>query len=234
MTVVAIHQPQYLPWLPYCAKAASCDIFVYLDNVQYQKNGVQNRNQIKAANGPVWLTVPVRASLDTTIQSTPICNNIPWQKKHLNTIEMAYARAAHKHILGEGLRELIESDWTYLADLNIAITEWIFARLGIECKRIRASELAADGAKDDLVLGICKSVGATTYLSGQGARAYQDPAKFENQGVELSYHVFEEQVYQQCHMAQGFVNHMSALDLLMNVGDSAGDVMRSGNGVNHV
>ena len=49
MTVVAIHQPQYLPWQPYFAKALASDLFVYLDTVQFQKNGVQNRNQVKTA-----------------------------------------------------------------------------------------------------------------------------------------------------------------------------------------
>src|SRR5262249_2175495 len=57
MTTVAIHQPQYLPWAPLLAKAAACDVWVHLDSVPFQKNGVQNRNRIKTPQGPCWLTV---------------------------------------------------------------------------------------------------------------------------------------------------------------------------------
>src|SRR2546430_15000555 len=64
---VAIHQPQYLPWLGYLAKWAAADVFVFLDIVQYEKNGWQNRNRIKTAAGPRWLTVPVHARLGTPI-----------------------------------------------------------------------------------------------------------------------------------------------------------------------
>ena len=47
MTVVAIHQPCYIPWLPFFEKIKKSDIFVFLDDVQYQKNGWQNRNKIR-------------------------------------------------------------------------------------------------------------------------------------------------------------------------------------------
>ena len=57
--IVAIHQPQYLPWLGYFDKMLKADVFCYLDNVQYKKNEWQNRNRIKTAMGWQWLTVPV-------------------------------------------------------------------------------------------------------------------------------------------------------------------------------
>ena len=60
---VAIHQPHYLPWLGYLAKWAAADLFVFLDTVQYEKSGYQNRNRIKTRDGPRWLTVPVHAHL---------------------------------------------------------------------------------------------------------------------------------------------------------------------------
>ena len=47
--IVAIHQPQYLPWLGYFDKMLKADVFCYLDTVQYKKNEWQNRNRIKTA-----------------------------------------------------------------------------------------------------------------------------------------------------------------------------------------
>ena len=35
--IVAIHQPQYLPWLGYFDKMLKADVFCYLDTVQYKK-----------------------------------------------------------------------------------------------------------------------------------------------------------------------------------------------------
>ena len=67
MTALAIHQPHYLPWLGYLAKWAAADVFVFLDTVQYVRNGWQNRNRIKTAAGPRWLTVPVHARLGTPL-----------------------------------------------------------------------------------------------------------------------------------------------------------------------
>ena len=72
MTVVAIHQPHYLPWQPYLAKVLACDVFIYLDSVQYQKNGVQNRNQIKTSQGTKWLTVPVHRTSQQTLHQTMV------------------------------------------------------------------------------------------------------------------------------------------------------------------
>ncbi|MDA8094285.1 MAG: WbqC family protein [Betaproteobacteria bacterium] len=225
MTTVAIHQPQYIPWLPYVAKAAASDIFVYLDNVQYQKNGVQNRNQIKTAQGPAWLTVPVHASLETTIQQTPIDNTQHWRQKHLRSINMAYARAPFKQLIDQGLRALIETEWTYLADLNIALSEWIFKRLGVTCTRVRASELSVNGSRNDLVLAICQEVGATVYLSGQGAKAYQDERLFDKNGIDLHYQDYQFKEYPQCFPKTGFDRALSTVDLILNAGDKARDYL---------
>jgi hypothetical protein len=222
--IVAIHQPQYLPWLPYCAKAAGCDTFVYLDTVQYQKNGVQNRNQIKTNAGAIWLTVPVRAHLGQTISETRIADQ-RWARKHILSIQQHYARAPFRSLFNEGLRPLLERPWGFLADLNVAVTDWLFDCLGISCRSVRASELNATGAKDDLVIDICQKLGATVYLSGPGARCYQDEAKFKASGVELRYHEYRSGSYPQCHPAAGFVPALSALDLVLNTGPHAHTVM---------
>jgi hypothetical protein len=224
---VAIHQPQYLPWLPYCAKAAGCDVFVYLDTVQFQKNGVQNRNQIKTAQGAKWLTVPVNASLGQSIRETRIADQ-RWQKKHIASIQQNYARAPFLAAFNAGLRPLLEHTWESLCELNVAVTEWMLDCLGIGCKRVRASQLNATGAKDDLVIDICGELGATLYLSGKGAKDYQDEAKFLKQGIRLHYHEYHSQIYEQCYPEAGFIADLSALDLILNVGPRAREVMLAG------
>lgn len=227
MTVVAIHQPQYLPWIPYCDKADRCDVFVYLDNVQFQKNGVQNRNQIKTAQGQMWLTVPVEVTLGEIIQQVRISGN-RWKNKHIRAIQQNYSHAAYFEAFEQGLRPILEREWTYLADLNIALTEWMFKQLGITCTRLRASDLRTHGVSDDLVISICQAVGASVYLSGQGAKHYQDAMKFAERGINLTYQMYQNQPYVQCHPALGFVPDLSALDLILNTGPQAKDIMRKG------
>jgi hypothetical protein len=225
--IVAIHQPQYLPWVPYFDKADSCDLFVYLDNVQFQKNGLQNRNQIKSVTGATWLTVPVHATLSKTIAETSIADP-RWQKKHVRSIQTNYAKAPYIEWFNDQLKPLIERDWMLLADLNIAVTEWLFACMGINCKRIRASDLQVLGTGSDLVTNICRTVGAKVYVSGQGARAYHDERKFQELGIELHYQQYRNQPYPQCYPKLGFVPDLSALDLVLNAGPGAGQIMRAG------
>jgi hypothetical protein len=225
--IVSIHQPQYMPWVPYCDKADQCDLFVYLDNVQYQKNGLQNRNQIKTATGAAWLTVPVRASLSKSIAETEIADP-RFREKHVRTIEMSYARAPYLSLFKEQARPLLERDWALLADLNIAATEWLFDSLQIKARRVRASQLDVSGKAEDLVIGICKAVGADVYLSGQGAVAYQHEKVFQQHGIELRYQQYQNQVYPQCHQGAGFIPDLSALDLILNTGPSARKIMLAG------
>lgn len=231
--IVAIHQPQYFPWVPYCDKADACDCFVYLDTVQYQKNGVQNRNQIKTAQGAAWLTVPVRASGSLAIREIPLAD-ATFAKRHLRSIDQNYARAAFVEQFRQGLRPILEREWTQLAELNIAVTEWMFAALGIETRRVRASQLNVAGSGEELVINICKALGAASYLSGHGAKAYQLDANFEAQGIELRYHEYRSQSYAQCFPTLGFIPDLSALDLILNHGPAARGIMLAGRGKTRV
>ena len=225
--IVAIHQPQYLPWVPYVDKADQADVFVYLDDVQFQKNGVQNRNQVLSAQGPVWLTVPVRASLERTLRETGLAGG-PWAAKHGKTVLQEYRRAAHLGLFREGLLPLLGLEYASLAELNIAVTEWIFGVLGLKCRRVRASELGGGGAKQERVLNLCRALHADVYLSGAGARDYQEPARFSEIGVELRYQAYSGVAYPQCH-GNGFVPGLSVLDLILNVGpEEALGVLRAG------
>lgn len=222
--VVAIHQPQYLPWLKYFGKAAGCDIFVHLDTVQYQRDGFQNRNMVKTHQGPRWLTVPVHASIDTRIADVTIADRF-WPDKHLKTLAQSYGKTSYFQSMRDELASILESGFTHLADLNIAVIDWTLRHLGIACRQVRASELAVSGSKDDLVVEICRALGAAVYLSGTGAHAYQDPAKFAAAGIELRYQRFTHPTYPQPHQAAGFIPDLAAIDLLFNMGPASKDVL---------
>ena len=56
---VGILQPGYLPWLGFFEQMSRVDIFILLDDVQYDKKSWRNRNKIRTADGWIWLIVPV-------------------------------------------------------------------------------------------------------------------------------------------------------------------------------
>jgi hypothetical protein len=227
--IVAIHQPQYLPWVPFFDKMDACELFVFLDTVQFQRRGVQNRNQILGPDGPLWLTVPVNASRETLIQDVTIAAN-PWQHAHRRSIETSYQKAPYYKEYAPGLLDLLGHPWERLVDLNIATTAFLAGALGITTRCVRASELSVTGAKQDLILDICAACGATEYLSGPGARAYQTPAEFAARNIRLSYQNYENRPYPQRFGGGNFTPGLSALDLLFNLGPGARDLLLSGRG----
>ena len=149
MTVAAIHQPQYLPWAPLLAKAAGSDVWVHLDNVPFQKSGLQNRNRIKTAQGPRWLTVPVHAGMHTLIKDVRIATP-RFARDHVHTVRQSYARAPFLGLFEEGLRLLLEKRFEFLVDLNLAVMNWMFEVLAIRCEQRLASEVAITAPKEIL------------------------------------------------------------------------------------
>jgi hypothetical protein len=224
---VAIHQPQYLPWLGYLAKWAAADLLVFLDTVQYEKNGWQNRNRIRTPAGAHWLTVPVHAHLGTPIGAVAIDTTQPWRTRHLRAIEHAYGRAAHLDAHRAGLRALLERDWDRLAPLAIASAEWLGRAIGVTTATRLASSLGIEGADaTGRLLEICKAVGADTYLAGGHGARYLDVARFRDAGIRVLCQRYDHPVYAQQHGE--FMPFLSAVDLLLTHGDESLSILRGG------
>jgi len=223
---LSIHQPQYWPWPPYLHKILSADLFIYLDTVQFSKNGVQNRNQIKTANGACWLTLPVKQKLGQKICETQIVSPKDL-KKHMKTILSSYAKTPGFKLWKEELEQIMhECKVGTLSDIAITVTEWMLGKLGADNKRVRMSSLTGiDGQKGELILNICRHFQADSYLSGKGGLAYMDVSAFN----EIHCNVLVQQCasihYQQAFPKQDFIPDLSALDLLMNCPNEARELI---------
>lgn len=223
---LCVLQPGYLPWLGFFDQVRRSDIFVFYDDVQFDKNGWRNRNRIKSPKGlPHWLTVPVRVStLDQSILETLIDDRQPWARKHLGTIRQFYARAPYlKRYLPELEELLLGRRWERLIDLDLAVIELMCRWLKFERKMARSSELEVEGERSERLLNLCLHFGAQTYLSGSAARAYLDTDLFTHRGVEVLWQDYEHPVYAQQHGE--FVPFLSALDLLLNCGDESASII---------
>jgi WbqC-like protein family len=226
---VTIHQPHYLPWLGYLAKWAEADLFIFLDTVQYEKNGFQNRNKIRTKDGARWLTVPVRAKLGTPIVEVETDAAQAWAQRHFRAIELAYARAPGWKVREPELRALYGRAWPRLSPLAVASATWLAEAVGIRTPARLASELAvtADDPTERLVR-LCRAVGATTYLAGRDGATYMDLARFAAAGIEVRTQAYTHPIYPQLHGE--FVPFLSALDLLLMKGNEALAILRQGDG----
>ena len=225
--IAAIHQPEHFSWLGFFDKARQVDTFVILDNVQFRKNYFQNRNRIRVHSGSVWITVPVltKNSSSQLIQSVSINNDGDrnWRRRALKTLKQTYSRAPFWVDHCPFIEHLYECEWDKLIDLNEAIIRYLFEMLGIQAKVLRASELAVDGQKSDLILNICKRVGADIYLSGISGKEYLDLASFEQCGIAVRFQEFRHPVYPQ--LFEPFLPCMSIVDLLFNCGPRSSDIL---------
>ena len=224
---VAIHQPQYLPWLGHFAKLASADCWIFLDTVQYEKNGWQNRNRIKTPRGAQWLTVPVQARLGTLIRDVVIDAARPWGRKHAEALRVNYARAPHFARYFPDLDRLLKRPWRLLADLNMEVTRFLAQALGSSPRMIRASELP-EGSTDPTgrLLDLCRAVGGDTYLAGQDGARYMALDQFRTSGVAVWVQEYQHPTYAQLH--GDFLPFLSVVDLLLNHGESSLEILRQG------
>lgn len=224
MTIVVL-QPGYLPWLGFFDQLRRADIFVYYDDVQYDKHGWRNRNRIKTQTGPLWLTVPVRhRGLGLPrIDEVEIDARTAWPRKHLASIRQAYAGAPFLGDYLPELEELLHRRWERLVDLDIAVVDLMASWLGLTRRIERSSALNVAGDKTERLLNICRHFGASTYLSGAAARDYLEASRFERNGVKVEWQEFEHPVYPQLHGA--FMPYLSALDLVLNCGADAAVIL---------
>ncbi len=116
---LVVLQPGYLPWLGFFDQLSRADVFVYYDDVQYDKHGWRNRNRIKTQSGPQWLTVPVlhHGRGLPRILDAEIDRRQPWARKHVASLRQAYARAGAAARYLPELEELLCRPWDRLVDL---------------------------------------------------------------------------------------------------------------------
>jgi len=233
MTVVAAHQPHYMPWLGYLDKLAKADVFVVMDDLQYETQNYQNRQRVKINSGATWLTVPLKRGAQTdTILDKRIDNGAAgrhhWQHRTLRTLEIHYGRTPFFKQYGEELRDVYTRRWDRLIDLDLHMLELARNWLGITRPIVRASTLGLSGQKSDRIIDMCKKVGAKIYLSGQGGSTdYLDQSAFQKAGIGLMWQRFRHPTYPQRYSNVGFVSHLAFIDLLFNCGPESREILWS-------
>lgn len=214
---VAIHQPNYLPWLGYFKKMKMADKFIFFGNAQYSKGSYQNRTKIKTGNGVFWLTIPVKVKgkLGQPINEVEMVDK-RWKRKHIRTLEMEYRKAKYiKDFLPIIENIIISCDKIRIQDLNIKLIKEISKLLDIKTEIIENIDL--QGKSTELLVSMVKEVGGTEYIFGKGSRNYQDNELFLKNGIKLKESFYEFPSYNQVGNS-GFIPGLSIIDALFNVG----------------
>lgn len=212
-----VHQPQYFPYPGFFHKLNMADIYVIMDDVQYDKR-FTNRNKIIATNGWTWLTVPIKKNGKFASNAeVEINNDVPWKENHWKKIRQSYANSKYFHLYSDYLGQLYKKEWEMLFDLDYETLKKTMEWLGIKIEIVRESELNVKGTSTERLINACKAVGADTYVSGIGGKNYLDERLFESNHVKFEYQTYEAIPYPQ-RLSQSFVKDLSILDLLFNIG----------------
>lgn len=223
-------QPGYLPWLGFFDQMARVDVFVLYDSVQFDKNGWRNRNRIKSKSGPIWLTVPVHSTLSDLIKDVRIDNSKPWKHKHLEAIRQNYSKTTFFQNYFPELKDLLNHEWSHIAELDCAIITLIKNWLNIKTKVVRASEFNFTGSKNERLLNICQAFGASKYLSGNAAKDYLDISMFEKSTIKVEWQDYKHPTYSQ--LNGEFIPYLSTIDLVFNCGAESLEVLLNERSVN--
>lgn len=222
---VVILQPSYIPWRGYFDQIQRSDIFVFYDDVQYDKRGWRNRNRIKTSSGPIWLSIPVfnrgAQTEHIPINQIKIVWDRPWTQEHWNSIRLAYGKAPHFARYASLVEEFYAKKPEMLSDFTIDTTISLARTMGIEHTRfLRSSKIeGVEGARTDRLISILKKVGASRYISGPSAKDYIEVEKFAEAGIELQYMEYDYPEYPQLYPP--FDPQVSILDTLFMMGTDA-------------
>jgi hypothetical protein len=231
MSSIAIMQPTFLPWIGYFDLIDQVDNFVFLDTVEFSKQSWQQRNKIKTSNGSLWLSLPVEYSkTQRTTLNEALIGDVRHLKKTITTVKNSYTKAkASESNLDWILAWLMQiQQGQQLSVLNINFINHICNKLMITTPRHLASEIPQSNSRHQRLIDICLHFGATKYVSPPGAFSYlqEDIGYFKNAGIDVSFHEYHHPIYNQIY--DGFVSHMSIIDLILNEGTNALNILRKG------
>jgi hypothetical protein len=218
--IAGIHQPNYIPWAGYFHKIWRSDVFIILDNVDFQQGNsksITSRTRIKGANGEILLTVPIRKSESKTLNKIQIDTAQHWAKKHVKSIQLSYPKAPYFASYFPLVEELLSADYHNLAQMNIVWIKELCRQMDISTPILLASEMnVEEEGRNERIVKLCQAAGANVYLCGKGGRAYMEEEVFDKGQIQVSYTEFQPPAYNQLHGK--FIPGLSIIDALMNLG----------------
>ena len=221
--IVAIHQPNFLPWLGYFGKMLKSDVFVFLDDAQVPKKGSSWSNRVRVLVGgrSQWITSPISREAGYQMLKDVSFSEPTWQRTIEETLRMAYSRASHFEETMPLLQNIFSYETHSLCDWNMNSIFEILSHLSIGLPEIhRSSDFGIQTSSTQRLIELIREVDGTTYLCGAGSSDYLDPNLFAESNVELRYMNFKDAEYPQLNTSE-FHTGLSIIDVLMMNGRTA-------------
>ncbi len=227
--IITTHQPIFLPWPGFFYKALCADTMVLLDMVQFPLGrSWMTRNRLKSDQGELWLRVPVWKSGKgkQIIRGVAIYDESNWCKKHQYSLREQYAYAPYRDDYLPAIEAIYAGHHSRLVDLNLELIRFLWEALGIQSKLIVQSELGISGTGTDLLVSICRALGADTYLTLPFVEKFLDTAQFQQADISVYFAQFRPPIYPQ--LWGDFRYNLSTVDLLLNCGTKSLDIIAKG------
>jgi len=228
MTKIAISQSNYIPWKGYFDIINSVDLFVIYDDSQYTRRDWRNRNLIKTAKGLSWLTIPIKTkgNYEQKISEMQIADPT-WRKTHWERVKQQYKKTPYF----EYYYHTFEDVYLKQTELNLSAVNYNFILLinrilGINTEISWSREYELHGNKTEKLMGICRQVGASEYVSGPAGKSYIDLDIAKKSGVNITWQDYSNYPeYRQ--LFPPFEHRVSVIDLILNEGPNAHKFMKS-------
>jgi hypothetical protein len=226
--IVSANQPVFAPFAGFFSKISLSDAMVILDDVQFPRGSTWiTRNRLKNDSGTLWVSIPVwRKGLGLQrIKEVRICPEGNWRRKHLASFKTSYEHAPYLKDHLDFLEETFSEEFERLIDLNMTIIRYLQTQLRIRTSLIMLSDLGINGTGTQLLVDICRTLGASGYLAQRSAQRYLDKRLFGNAGISLHFFDPPTPVYPQ--LWGEFIRNLSAFDLLFNCGPKSSEILYS-------
>jgi hypothetical protein len=186
---LGIHQPECFPWVGFFKKLYNCDEFIFLDDCQFEKNYIQNRNLFQNRKMEShWITLPASRQNSKSLLNQVYIKDMRKLQKIKKFFEIEYP----KSIIKKKTNDIIESYCSFpefrMINFNIDVINLIAQYLDFpQINKTFSSELKIDSSGSDRILNICLERKANIYLSGKSGKNYLDYSKFNKNGIQIIY-----------------------------------------------
>jgi len=220
--LIAVHQPNFMPWPGYFDKIQRADTFVFLDHVEVN---IKTPNWLKKVfisnNGKKYpITLPLKKGESGSFQNINVIHvdilNPQW-KKLSKTIAQFYSKHPYYNEYKYLTEQYFGDDKKSLLSKNVAFIKEVLALLQIDTQLEFSSDLSPDSSSNQMLIELVKHHGGNEYLAGDGADGYQDEELFKSEDLTLRTQNFKQPVYNQPNSDQ-FLGGLSIVDMLFNIG----------------
>ncbi|HTA62686.1 MAG TPA: WbqC family protein [Bacteroidia bacterium] len=221
--IVTIHQPDFMPWLGLFNKINKADEFIILDHVVNNPKSAEfwcRRVKMLIGGKEKWMSVSLKKDeqhLFIPINKMEISMDEKTNKKFIQSVELNYKKAPYFKDVFYLIENYFSLPTVNLAQKNVWFIKEVMSKLNIDTLVSLSSEMEPRFSSNELLIDLLKKCGATVYLCGAGAGAYQKDELYIEQNIEVIYNNFNHPIYKQFNSTE-FVKGLSIIDVLMNLG----------------